>query len=204
MSPNVITRHRPRSDPAARPRAGAARRSRAGGARRSGCRRRRGRRRETRRTRSPCPALIRALTTCIVEAGSTLWSSSPTVSRSLPRSLWALVTFELAAYSGPTGQPIHGLVPPDLVHAVVVAAAVGDGRLVEVAVEEQRPERVLAARRAAVDAHPGQVQRRVLAPPPPSSRGCGRGSRRRPGSSSRRRGTPSSASSSPCRRSGPR
>jgi hypothetical protein len=52
-------------------------------------------------------AFTSAFTTCIVVAGSTLRSSSPTVSRSLPVSLFAWVTLLHAAYSGPTGQPIH-------------------------------------------------------------------------------------------------
>ena len=36
-----------------------------------------------------------ALTTCMVEAGSTLWSSSPTINKSLPCNLCASSTLEL-------------------------------------------------------------------------------------------------------------
>src|SRR5205814_745475 len=54
------------------------------------------------------------------------------------------------------------LVPPDLVHAVVVTATVRGRGLVEVAVEEQGPQRVLAAGRAAVDADARQVEVRVF------------------------------------------
>ena len=107
-------------------------------------------------------ALMRALTTCIVEAGSTLRSSSPTVSSSLPCELVGVGHVRLRGVVR-ADRPAHPrLVPPDLVHPVVVAAAVGDGRLVEVAVEQQRPERVLPARRAAVDADARQVDVRVL------------------------------------------
>ena len=60
-------------------------------------------------------------------------------------------------------RPRHPqLVPPDLVHAVVVAAGVGDARLVEIRVKQQTAERVLPARRPAVDAHTGDVVRRIL------------------------------------------
>src|SRR6185503_17016430 len=57
--------------------------------------------------------------------------------------------------------PAHPqLVPPDLVHAVVVAAAVGDGDLVEVVVVDQRPHRILPAGAAAVDADAAEVHPR--------------------------------------------
>ena len=53
-------------------------------------------------------------------------------------------------------------VPPDLVHPVVVASAVGDGCAVEVAVVEECCEGVLASGTASVDAdarqvHPGAI-----------------------------------------------
>ena len=77
-------------------------------------------------------------------------------------SLWALVDVGLLGVVR-ADRPAHPLlVPPDLVHAVVVAAAVGDADLVEVAVEEQAPQGVLAAGRAAVDADAGQVHVRIL------------------------------------------
>ena len=54
--------------------------------------------------------------------------------------------------------PAHPLlVPPDFVHAVVVAAAVGDGDVVEVVMIEQGAHGVLAAGTAAVDADAGEV-----------------------------------------------
>ena len=60
-------------------------------------------------------------------------------------------------------RPAHPLlVPPDLVHAVVVAADGGDGRVVELRVEQQRAERVLPARGRAVDADAVDVVPRVL------------------------------------------
>ncbi len=43
------------------------------------------------------PALMRAFTTCMVDAGSTFRSNSPTVSSSLPVSRWASVTFDCSA-----------------------------------------------------------------------------------------------------------
>src|SRR5258707_1193603 len=52
-------------------------------------------------------ALTKALTTCMVEAGSTLLSSSPTESNSFPLSLLAFSAFEQAMYFGPNGHPIH-------------------------------------------------------------------------------------------------
>ena len=48
-------------------------------------------------------ALISAFTTCMVDDGSTLVSSSGSTSRSLPCSLCAWTTLELASYSGPIG-----------------------------------------------------------------------------------------------------
>jgi len=55
---------------------------------------------------------------------------------------------------GPT-QPL--LVPPDLVHAVVVAPAVGDGHLVEVPVVQQTSQSVLSAGAAAVETNAAKV-----------------------------------------------
>lgn len=58
------------------------------------------------------------------------------------------------------GPPHPRLVPPLLVQPVVVAAAVGDGGLVEVAVPQQRGQRALPARGAADDADARQVHPR--------------------------------------------
>ena len=74
------------------------------------------------------PALISASARRSVDSGGTFVSSSPTISSSLPRSRWALSMFEHSAYCGPTGIAHPLLVPRRLVHAVVVAAAAGDGR----------------------------------------------------------------------------
>ena len=52
-------------------------------------------------------ALMSAFTTCMLDDGSTFVSSSPQTSSSFPCSLPAFTMFELASYSGPTGQPIH-------------------------------------------------------------------------------------------------
>ena len=41
--------------------------------------------------------LIRASASLSVDSGGTLVSSSPTINRSLPRNLWALVIFDCAA-----------------------------------------------------------------------------------------------------------
>ena len=84
-------------------------------------------------------AWMSALTTCIVEAGSTLCPSRPRSAAACPCSLGALVTLEFARVFRPDGPAHPLLVPPDLVHAVVVAAAVGDGHLVEIAVCQQPP-----------------------------------------------------------------
>src|SRR5262249_10253239 len=54
------------------------------------------------------------------------------------------------------------LVPPDLVHAVVVAARVRHGDIVELWVEEDRARRVLSAGGCAVDADTRDVVPRVL------------------------------------------
>src|SRR5207244_3985668 len=54
------------------------------------------------------------------------------------------------------------LVPPDLVHAVVVASAERGGGLVEIAMCLERPQRALSAGRPAVDADARQVHVRVL------------------------------------------
>ena len=109
----------------------------------------------------------RAGTTCIVLAGSTFVSISPTISSSLPSSWWALSTLDELGVLRADRLAHPLLVPPDLVHAVVVAAAVGDGGLVELAVEEHGADRVLAAGRAAVDADAAEVHVRILLRPPP-------------------------------------
>ena len=92
-------------------------------------------------------ALISALTTCIVDDGSTFVSSSPTTSSSLPCSLLRVVHVRRRGVVR-ADRPAHPLlVPPDLVHAVVVAAGVDTADLVELRVEEQRAGRVLSAGR---------------------------------------------------------
>ncbi len=153
-------------------------------------------------SRSNCLfALISAFTTCMVEDGSTFVSSSPTTSSSLPCSLYALSTFDEAAYCGPM-RPAHPLlVPPDLVHAIVVAAGSRERHLVELRMEEQRAQRVLSARRCAVDADardvvPGVLRRHRLVPQDAiGEAGIAQVLARR------HRGTPSSDSPCPCRRS---
>src|SRR5688572_24887901 len=60
-------------------------------------------------------------------------------------------------------RPPHPLlVPPDLVHPVVMAAGEGYRRVVELGMEEQGAERVLAARRTAVDTDAGDVVGGIL------------------------------------------
>ena len=64
----------------------------------------------------------------------------------------------VAVVNGPA-HPL--LVPPDLVHAVVVAAAVGDGDVIKVVVIEQRAHRTLSASTAAVDTHATEIHPRA-------------------------------------------
>ena len=60
-------------------------------------------------------------------------------------------------------RPAHPLlVPPDLVHPVVVAPGIRDARPVKIPVVQQRPQGVLPARRSAIDTHPRQVKAREL------------------------------------------
>ena len=63
-------------------------------------------------------------------------------------------TARIALIHGPA-HPL--LIPPDFVHAVVMAAAVSDGNAVEVVVIQQRPHGILATCAAAVNAHARQV-----------------------------------------------
>ena len=46
-------------------------------------------------------------TACIVEAGSTFWSSSPTTSKSFPFMRWAWTEFDDSSHEASSGQPIH-------------------------------------------------------------------------------------------------
>src|SRR5207253_5235191 len=55
-------------------------------------------------------------------------------------------------------RPAHPLfIPPNLVHPIVVAAAVGNRDLVKLRMEEQPAERVLSSGRGAEDADAGDV-----------------------------------------------
>ena len=59
--------------------------------------------------------------------------------------------------------PAHPLfIPPDFVHAVVMAAAIGDGDFIKISVIEEGAQGVLAASGAAVDADAGEVHFKVL------------------------------------------
>ena len=88
-------------------------------------------------------AFTSALTTCRDDAGSTLVSISPTMISALPCRRYALSTLDEAAYCGPM-RPAHPLlVPPHLIHAVVVAAAVGDDDFIKLRMEEDAAERTL-------------------------------------------------------------
>src|SRR5690606_26331254 len=82
--------------------------------------------------------------------------------KELPLEPMRLCHVRLLLVMRPDGPSHPELVPPDLVHAVVEATAIGYRRIVEVAVGEERTERVLSAGRPAEDAHASDVHPRSL------------------------------------------
>ena len=113
------------SSPAARRRADGARRSPAAGAGRRR-RRRRGRRPGTTSRSKSLFALISALTTCIVDDGIDVGVELADDQQQLALQPVRVVHVRRRGVLRPD-RPAHPLlVPPDLVHPVVVAAAVGD------------------------------------------------------------------------------
>ena len=104
-----------------------------------------------------------------------------------------------------THRPAHPLlVPPDLIHAVIMAPAVGDSSSIEFGMEEQGSHRVLAASGISENPHSCDVITRDIFELPRDAIGCGRQNQRRPNFSTRHREMVWSGCLCPFRRSAPR
>lgn len=128
---------------------------------------------------------MRAFATCRVEEGSTF------VSRLTDNQHELALKLSRVFNVGGNGvlrshRPAHPLlVPPDLIHAVIMAPAVGDSSSIEFGMEEQGSRCVLAAGGISENPHSCDVIPGIFSNYRVMPLGCGRQNQRRPNFSTR-------------------